>query len=414
MKEEKFLGYLHEFGQERLAEYFNGLDDEHREEMLEQADRIDFACLEFIHAKENEKPRGVISPIKTMKLDEISEKKDSFRNIGLEAIRAGKIGALCLGGGMGTRLGSEHAKGMYDIGVTKPVYIYQRMFENMLEVVKEAGAFFHIFIMTSYINHDETVEFLKEHDYFGYNPDFVSFFKQDMAPCLDEDGDILLEAPGRMAMSPNGNGGFYSSLVNCGLDKKAKENGIEYINVFAIDNVLQKIADPVFAGAVIDSGRASGAKVVVKAEPKEKVGAICLEDGAPSVVEYYEMTDELLNAKNEEGEAAYNYGVILNYLFKLDVMDKFVKAKLPFHVVKKKVPYIEFDENAEGGFRLVKPETPNGYKLETLTLDMVHLMETCLPFEVVREQEFAPIKNPTGVDSVESARVLLELNGITL
>ena len=414
MTTEKFLGYLHEFGQEKLAAYFNGLSEEGKAAMLEQADRIDFACLEFIHAKENEKPRGLITPIKTMKLDEIAEKKEEFRKKGLEAIKNGKVGALCLGGGMGTRLGSEHAKGMYDIGVTKPLYIYQRMFENMLDVVKEAGAFFHIFIMTSYINHDETIEFLKEHNFFGYNPDYVSFFRQDMAPCLDENGDILLEAPDRMAMSPNGNGGFYSSLVNCGLDKKAKENGIEFINVYAIDNVLQRIADPVFVGAVIESGRASGAKVVVKADPKEKVGAICLEDGAPSVVEYYEMTDELLNAKNEEGEAAYNYGVILNYLFKLDVMDKFVKAKLPFHVVKKKVPYIEFDEKEEKGYRFVKPEAPNGYKLETLTLDMVHLMGTCLPFEVVREKEFAPIKNPTGVDSVESARKLLELNGIGL
>ena len=110
-----------------------------------------------------------------MKLDEIAEKKEEFRKKGLEAIKNGKVGALCLGGGMGTRLGSEHAKGMYDIGVTKPLYIYQRMFENMLDVVKEAGACFHIFIMTSYINHDETIEFLKEHNFFGYNPDYVSF-----------------------------------------------------------------------------------------------------------------------------------------------------------------------------------------------------------------------------------------------
>lgn len=414
MKEEKFLGYLKEYEQNKLTDYYKGLGEEQKASMLEQADLIDFGCLEYIHNKENEKPRGVISPIKTMKLDEISLKEKEFRKVGLEAIKAGKIAALVLGGGMGTRLGSEHAKGMYDIGVTKPVYIYQRMFENMRDVVREAGAFFHIFIMTSCINHDETIEFLKQHDFFGYNPDYVSFFRQDMAPCLDENGDILLEAPDRMAMSPNGNGGFYSSLVNCGLDKKAKENGIEYINVYAIDNVLQRIADPVYVGAVIESGCASGAKVVVKAEPKEKVGAICLEDGAPSVVEYYEMTDELLNAKNDEGEAAYNYGVILNYLFKLDVMDKFVKAKLPFHVVKKKVPYIEFDASLPEGYKLIKPESPNGYKLETLTLDMVHLMGTCLPFEVVREREFAPIKNPTGVDSVESARELLALNGIEL
>ena len=45
---------------------------------------------------------------------------------------------------------------------------------------------------------------------------------------------------------------------------------------------------------------------------------------------------------------------------------------------------------------------------------MVHLMDDCLPYEVIREKEFAPIKNPTGVDSVESARELMKLNGIEL
>ena len=45
-------------------------------------------------------------------------------------------------------------------------------------------------------------------------------------------------------------------------------------------------------------------------------------------------------------------------------------------------------------------------------LDMIHLFDNCLPYEVVREHEFAPIKNPTGIDSLVSARELLKLNGI--
>ena len=62
----------------------------------------------------------------------------------------------------------------------------------------------------------------------------------------------------------------------------------------------------------------------------------------------------------------------------------------------------------------IKPEEPNGYKFESLILDMIHLLDTCLPYEVVREKEFAPVKNKTGVDSVESARALLQQNGYTL
>ena len=175
-----------------------------------------------------------------------------------------------------------------------------------------------------------------------------------------------------------------------------------------MDNVLQRICDPVFIGATIEKKCVVGAKVVKKSAPDEKVGVMCLEDGRPSIVEYYELTDELMNAKDEKGDPAYNFGVILNYLFDVAELERIVKEELPLHIVKKKIPYI--DENGE----LVKPEEPNGYKFENLVLDMIHQMASCLPFEVVREKEFAPIKNKTGVDSVESARVLIKKNGVTL
>ena len=145
-----------------------------------------------------------------------------------------------------------------------------------------------------------------------------------------------------------------------------------------------------------------------KNAPDEKVGVMCLEDGRPSIVEYYELTDELMNAKDEKGEPAYNFGVILNYLFNVHALETIFNGEMPVHVVEKKIPYID----AQGEF--VKPESPNGYKFETLVLDMIHQLDTCLPFEVVRNKEFAPIKNKTGVDSVESARALCLENGIVL
>ena len=145
-----------------------------------------------------------------------------------------------------------------------------------------------------------------------------------------------------------------------------------------------------------------------KAAPDEKVGVMCLEDGKPSIVEYYELTKEMMDAKNAKGDPAYNFGVILNYLFGVSDLERIVGKNLPLHIVEKKIPYI--DENGN----LVKPEKPNGYKFESLVLDMIHELDSCLPFEVVREKEFAPIKNATGVDSVESARELLKKNGVAI
>ena len=412
MDEIQFRSIMEQYEQHKVLEKFDTMNERDKERILKQCDFLDFS---FLNALSNhDQKRGKIEPIRTMKLAEIFDNREKYEKIGTEALKAGKVAALVLAGGMGTRLGSEHAKGMYDIGITKPVYIFQRMFENMLDVVEQTGADIHLFIMTSIINDREIKEFLYEHKCFGYNPKLVHFFVQDMSPCIDYEGNIMFAKPDEFAMSPNGNGGFYSSMMNAGLDEFCREQGIEYINVFAIDNVLQRIADPVFVGATIDSGFATGAKVVKKVDPGEKVGAICLEDGQPSVVEYYDMTDELLEAKDEEGEPAYEYGVILNYLFRLKEMDGIVRNEMPVHIVKKKVPYLAESSTSETGYVTVNPDKPNAFKLETLTLDFVRMMGSCLPFEVVREKEFAPIKNPMGVDSVESARNMLLALGYEL
>ena len=135
---------------------------------------------------------------------------------------------------------------------------------------------------------------------------------------------------------------------------------------------------------------------------------LCLEDGRPSIVEYYEMTDDMIHLKDENGNLLYNFGVILNYLFRLDRLTEIMNDQIPVHIVEKKIPCLD------GNGELQKPESPNGYKFEYLVLDMIHLLSSCLPYEVVREREFAPIKNRTGVDSVESARALLVENGVTL
>lgn len=389
--------------QKYLLKYVNGSMPKRLEEQLLE---YDWSYLKLIHEKQQE--RGTFSPLKATTLDEIERKASDYRKTGLEAIKATKVGAILLAGGQGTRLGFDKAKGMFNFGETKQKYIFQQLIENLRKVVDEAGAWVPLYIMTSEKNDADTRAFFEEHDFFGYHRDYVKFFVQEMVPAVDFEGNLLVEAEDSLAMSPNGNGGWFKSLLKAGLDKDILEKGIEWLNVFAVDNVLQQIADPVFVGATMQSGCVSGAKVVRKCDPYEKVGAMCLENGKPSIVEYYELTPEMAEAKGEDGALLYGFGVILNYLFRVDKLMETTSKNMPLHIVEKKVPYI--DENGVS----VKPETPNAYKFETLILDMVYMMDNCLPFEVEREKEFAPIKNATGVDSVESARALLKKNGIQI
>lgn len=408
MTYDEALQKLAPVGQEHLLKYYDEIDEEQQKDLLRQIEGLDLSLLQIIKGGVQEVPKGKLEPLGAVTLGEIEARKDEYEKIGIEAVKACKVGAVLLAGGQGTRLGLDKPKGMLDVGLTRELYLFEQLVNNLMEVVKKTGAWVPLLVMTSEKNNADTTTFFKEHDYFGYNKEYVFFFVQQMAPSVSYDGKIYMEDKAKLSASPNGNGGWFSSLVKAGLLDKMGELGVEWLNVFSVDNVLQKIADPVFVGATLEAGCVCGAKVVAKADPNERVGVLCLEDGKPSIVEYYEMTDEIIHSRDAEGRLLYNYGVILNYLFEIKTLTRIMNENMPMHVVERKIPYIDEEGNP------VKPEEPNGYKFETLVLDMIHMMDNCLSFEVERKREFAPIKNRTGVDSLDSARELMKENGMAL
>lgn len=384
------------------------LPPEQQAQLRAQAEGIDRMIFNALDRRGDAAARGEITPITAVEVGEIAAKEQEYRAVGLEAIRAGKVGAVLLAGGQGTRLGADGPKGCYNVGLTRDLYIFECLIHNLLDVAREAGAYVPLYIMTSTVNHEQTVSFFREHGFFGYPEADVKFFIQEMVPAVDFAGRILMKNESELVLSPNGNGGWYTSMARTGVLEDVHARGVEWLNVFAVDNVLQRIADPVFVGATIASGCESGSKVVRKTAPGEKVGVLCREDGRPSIIEYYEMSEEMAALRREDGQLTYGFGVILNYLFSEKKLAAIAGDALPIHVVEKKIPYMDENGVAHG------PTEPNGYKFETLVLDMVRLMDDCLAFEVVREKEFAPIKNLHGADSVDSARELLQKNGVVL
>ena len=398
---------LNEKSQLHVLKDFDNLSEEKKTEFLKQIENINWADISMI-GKETAIPRGKFTVPAAVSIEEIEASKDKFLKAGIESIKKGEVAAVLLAGGMGTRLGFDLPKGCFNVGTSHELYIFECLINNLMDVVKQCDTYIPLYIMTSEKNDGATQDFFKKHNYFGYNKDYVKFFIQDMACAVDYKGKLLLEEKGRLATSPNGNGGWFTSMVKAGLDKDLHKRNVKWINIFAVDNVCQRIADPVFVGATILGNYECGSKVVRKVEPNEKMGLLCLEDGMPSIVEYYEMSKEMSEARAEDGSLLYKYGVILNYLFSLEKLEEIVNNKLTVHVVEKKIPYI--NEKGEA----ISPTEPNGYKFELLVLDMIHMMKNNLAFEVVREREFAPIKNLHGVDSVDSARELLVKNGVKL
>ncbi len=351
-----------------------------------------------------------VTPVATLRLDEFNMKRDTFRRAGLEAIDRGEVALLLLAGGMGTRLGYDGPKGTYPIEADKSIFAC--LFDNLREEIGDRSIPF--FVMTSDKNDEATRAFFEEKNYFGYDPSQICFYRQEMAQATDFDGAPLYEDVNVPATSPNGNGGFFKSLIKAGYRKKLE--GVRWLNVFGVDNVLAKIADPEFIGALICEGKHAGVKAVMKTGPDEKVGVVCARNGRPSVIDYTQMTEEMCNERDKDGNLVYAAGVTVNYLFDTSILLSTLNEGLPVHKVEKKIPYLSdihgrpWRLGSEPGEH-IEPTEPNGYKYEIMITDLIEDFPDFLPVEVEREKEFAPVKNLHGVDSVDSARELLKRNG---
>jgi UDP-N-acetylglucosamine/UDP-N-acetylgalactosamine diphosphorylase len=340
------------------------------------------------------------------------EASESAYKLGIEAIRCGEVAALVLAGGQGTRLGFSGPKGMYNIGLPSGRSLFQLLSERILKLRKLASndsdklAELPFFIMTSPINHEETVDFFEKNDFFGLPKEDVRFFEQGMLPCLTEGGKIIMETSSKVAMAPDGNGGIYPSLHNSGMLGDMDQRGIKHLHVFSIDNALTKPADPVFIGHCISQHADCGNKVVWKAGAHEKVGVIAEKHGKSCVVEYSDITEEMAERIDSNGRLVFGAGNICNHYYTLDFLKDVVLPKLGnmYHIARKKIPYYD-----EGNRSTVTPTTNNGIKLESFIFDVFPFAAQMAVLDVLREEEFAPVKNAPGSssDSPETARAYI-------
>ena len=262
MVKEQVIDKLKQYGQMHLLHFYDELSEEEQQCLLREIDRIDFDSIRIDQKGER---TGIVTPIGAMTLEEIEKQKDSFREAGLQEIREGRAAAVLLAGGQGTRLGFDGPKGTLNVGITKELYIFQCLVETLLKVKEAAGTWIPLLVMTSDKNDAATRSFFETHDYFGYDKEHVFFFIQEMVPSTDFDGKVYLEEKGHVSLSPNGNGGWFISLKP--LLEKIKGMGVQWLNVFAVDNVLKM--GSFILGATVLSGQPVGAKVVRKA-PDEK------------------------------------------------------------------------------------------------------------------------------------------------
>ncbi len=418
--EEEIRSRYRSAGQEHVLEHFSSLSNTQRDSLLEQLDSIEVEKLSGLlkAALSDQKSLVEEAEIKPFSKKVARVGNDSpdgalieeARQIGLEAIRNGQVAALVLAGGQGTRLGFDGPKGMYDIGLPSGRTLFCMIAERIQKLCQLASddgtASIPFYIMTSPINHDDTVSYFEANNYFGLPPDSVQLFQQGMLPCLTDDGKIILESAGKVAMAPDGNGGIYPSLLKSGMLDDMKSKGVKYLHVFSIDNALVKPAEPTFIGYCIQQNADCGNKVVWKAHAHEKVGVVAEKDGKPCVVEYSDITSEMAERTDENGRLVFGAGNICNHFYTLDFIINAIVPNLGnmYHVARKQIPY--YDQETK---TTVTPTANNGMKLESFIFDVFPLSQQMAILDVPRSDEFAPVKNAPGSssDSPGTARKMI-------
>lgn len=395
-------GKLTQYHQEHLLSFFHQLKPGEQEKLLEQIEGIDLQEMEVASRQFTShriQQQAKITPIDYESMPHLSKtRRKKLEECGLERIKAGKVAVLLLAGGQGTRLGHDGPKGTVSLGDSSDQSLFALQAKRLRAVEEKAGAKIPWYIMTSPSNDDETKAFFTKNDYFQCDPKQIYFFQQELIPTITSAGKMILESQSEISMAPNGNGGLFSSMKSSGVWDDLQEKEIDWVFLNNIDNALVQVADPLFIGFAEESGAEISSKAVRKRSPDEKVGLLCLANGRPSVVEYSE-----LDAKEVIDQMLINANMGI-HLFHITFLEKAINSSLPYHFAHKVIPLI--DEYGQH----VQVNSPNGYKLEKFYFDVFPLAEKMSVLQVEREKEFAPVKQKTGEDSLESARKRLFKN----
>ena len=393
-------------GQSHVLAFWERLDEPARARLLDQIASIDFSAVAELRAvlararsaggAAPPSAQGDLEPAPVRILDGASRAAAFAR--GEEELRAGRVGALLVAGGQGSRLGFDGPKGCCPVGPVSDRPLFFLHARKLLARKRRYGRPVPLYVMTSATNDAATRACFAENRFFGLAEEDVFFFPQAMWPALAPDGRILLDRPDHVFLSPDGHGGVLAALRKSGALADMEARGLASVCYFQVDNPMVDVADPVFVGLHASEGADWTLKVCRRISPGEKMGMPVLRGGRTAIVEYTEFSDEQLHERAADGSLRFAWGSPALHVFSVPFLRREAEAGLPVHLAHKKVPFVD----ASGA--LVRPDAPNAYKFEKFVFDALAdaRSATCLAFE--REEEYAPVKNREGDKSPAACR----------
>lgn len=409
---QELIEQLRPHGQEGVLRFWDELSQLQRMSLATELAQLDLELVGRLH-RERHQPenwRQLIARAEPPQAFRLARRdgiaRDAARLAGEEALAGGRVGAILVAGGQGTRLGFEHPKGMFPIGPVSGASLFQILFEKLRAVGRRYGQTIPLFLMTSPATHDETIEYLNKHDRFGLPAADLVVHSQGTLPAVHaESGELLLADKTHLCLSPDGHGGVLAAMSASAAFDKFAERGVEHLFYFQVDNPLAPVCQPEFIGYHALAKAQATTLAVAKRDARDPVGNIVNIDGRQQIVEYSEfnhLDDALIAARDAEGELRFWAGNTAIHVFDLRFLARMAAdgGKLPYHVAKKRVPHVD-----RSG-KLVEPAEPNALKFERFIFDLLPAAERAIVVEIDEREMFAPLKNGPGAakDSPESVR----------
>ena len=319
---------------------------------------------------------------------------------GEELLREGRVAAVLVAGGQGTRLGFDGPKGAFPVGAVTGRTLFDHHAGRIAAMRERYACELPWYVMTSPQNDEATREIFRENDWFGLSPGSVRLFVQGELPAVDRrTGTILRETPDRIALSPDGHGGLFPALVREGVLDDMRSRGVSTFVTFNVDNPMLSVADPRLLGHHAQAGAEMSNVVVRKHDPRERVGVVAKRADRTVLVEYSDLPDDLARLREPDGGLVFWAGSIAAHAIEREFAERVgAEGGLPYHRALKAVPYVH--ESGE----TVTPDQPNAVKFEAFMFDALPMAERAVSVEADRREEFSPIKNAEGPDSPDTAR----------
>jgi UDP-N-acetylglucosamine/UDP-N-acetylgalactosamine diphosphorylase len=394
-------------GQSHVFRFWDQLDARSRDRLASQAAEIDLDRLARIQhgARSLARPRPrLLEPLPVRRLPEFDgdpEERSRYKECGETLLAEGRVAALVVAGGQGSRLGYRGPKGAFPIGPISDRSLLELLTQKLRGAARRYGCRVPAYIMTSPATDAAIRDLAEANGRFGFDREDLFFFSQQQIPAVDFEGSLILERPDRIAESPDGHGASIPALLASGALEQMEERGVSTVFYCHVDNPLVRIPDPTLLGCRAILGAEVACKAVRKRDPLEGLGTLARLDGRAAVVEYTEIEEPHRSVRDGDGELVFWAGAIGVHALDLAFLRRVAgdaERLLPYHASPKRIPSVD------GAGKRVEPATPNGYKLERFVFDAFPAARSLGAIEVRREEEYSPIKNAAGSASPDTAR----------